>query len=111
MTLSFTEAEYTALCHATKKAVWLHQLKQKLEGSTVYVKILTDSEDSVALAKNSIFHTQTKHINIKTHYVQKVIQSEDIKLQWISDQTNPVDVLTKPLKKTLFCQCIEEMKL
>ena len=76
--LSSTEAEYTALSVATKEAVWLQQLLLKLDGYECTVTINTDSEGSLALAKNPEFHARTKHINIKVHWVREVIAVSNV---------------------------------
>ena len=67
VTLSSTEAEYNALLIAMKKAVWLRQLLLELDRYKHSITLNTDSEGSLALAKNPEFHACTKHINIKVH--------------------------------------------
>lgn len=63
------EVEYTALCQATKEAVWLHLLKLKLEGETFPIMLKTNNKSSIALAFNPEFHAQTKDISVKTYYI------------------------------------------
>ena len=64
--LSTAEAEYIALGSATQKAIWLHQLLTDLRIDTKgAIEILEDNQSAIAMAKNSIGHRRTKHIDTK----------------------------------------------
>lgn len=108
---SSTEAEYTALCQATKEAVWLRLLELEFEGETFPITLKTDNEGSIALAFNPEFHARTKHISMKTHYVREVVARGDVKLEWVEGVKNVADLLTKPLDRILFQRCLEATKL
>ena len=60
--LSTTEAEYVAATEASKEMIWLQrfmdELGKKHDMSTLY----SDSQSAIHLAKNSAFHSRTKHI-------------------------------------------------
>jgi hypothetical protein len=49
-----------------------------------------------------VFHDKSKHIEIKYHYVQDMVQKREIKLQYISTDEHVANVLTKPLSKVKF---------
>ncbi|KAK2997548.1 hypothetical protein RJ639_025571 [Escallonia herrerae] len=63
--LSTTNAEYIAATEAVKEAIWLKglvgDLGLKQECSTVYC----DSQGSIHLTKNQMFHERTKHIDVR----------------------------------------------
>ncbi|KAK8948569.1 hypothetical protein KSP39_PZI005174 [Platanthera zijinensis] len=61
--LSSAEAEYMALSKATSEAIWLRRLieevfAEKREGTTIF----SDSSSAIALAKNPVYHSRSKHI-------------------------------------------------
>jgi hypothetical protein len=63
--LSTTEAEYVAITHASKEALWLHTLIKELFGdikgpTTLY----SDNQSAIALTKDHQHHMRTKHIDI-----------------------------------------------
>lgn len=81
VTCSSTEAEYTALCQATKETVWLRLLELVLEGDTFPITLKADNEGSIALAFNPEFPARTKYISVEIHYVPEVVAGGDVKLQ------------------------------
>ena len=54
------------------------------------------------LAKNSVFHARTKHIEIHYHHVRDKVTSMIIDLQNVATTDQLVDIFTKALGKTLF---------
>ena len=44
------------------------------------LEIFTDSNSAIELAKNLIYHSRTKHVNIRYHYVRENVQNNTIKL-------------------------------
>lgn len=72
--LSLCEAEYMAVKEATKKAIWLQDLLNDLDPSTVTDRpttIHSDNQGTIALARNPVHHIRTKHIDIQYHYVRE----------------------------------------
>lgn len=65
------EAEYMATTQACKEAMWwryfLTELGLPPKGPTV---IYSDSQGSMALAKNPEHHERTKHIDIQYHFIR-----------------------------------------
>ena len=54
------------------------------------------------LSENSVFHDKSKHIEIKYHYIQEMVQRGVVKLQYIATDKQIADVLTKPLARAKF---------
>ena len=62
---SSTKAEYVALAHAMKEALWIRMLLSNLLSPlTVLTILFGDNLSAISLAKNNAFHSRTKHINI-----------------------------------------------
>src|SRR5271163_474887 len=99
--LSSTEAEYMALTHATKEAMWLRSLLKELEfGEEEYITATTiyeDNQSSIALAKNPVHHARTKHIDIQHHFIREKVDSKEIELIYLPTDDMHADTLTKPL--------------
>jgi len=97
VTLSTTEAEYVAVTHAAKEAIWLCQLIgevfKPMDGPTVF----SDSQSAIALAKDGHYHAQTKHIDICYHFIRYIIEEGTIKLNYCPTDDMTADTLTKAL--------------
>ncbi|MCO5601217.1 hypothetical protein L7F22_055336 [Adiantum nelumboides] len=62
------ETEYRAVFTATIECVWLRRLMADLGvGQDTTNPIYTDSQSTLAVARNPIFHARTKHIEAKRH--------------------------------------------
>ncbi len=73
--LSTAEAEYIAASMASCEAVWLRKLFSELFGFTFDTTvILCDNQSGIRLPKNLVFHDRFKHIDIKYHYIQDMVQ-------------------------------------
>lgn len=69
--LSICEAEYIAACSAACQACWLSSLLEELGVVTTdAVKLLVDSKSTIDLAKNSVSHGRSKHIETKFHFLR-----------------------------------------
>ena len=74
------EAEYVAATEASKEMIWLQRFMEELkkqENSRLY----SDSQSAIHLAKNSIFHSRTKDIELKYHFIRSILDEELLKLE------------------------------
>lgn len=101
--LSSCEAEYIAETEAAKEAIWLKRLLNNFHFKTPEaVKIKGDNKGALALAKNPEFHSRTKHIDIRYHFVRQKVEEGLVDLEWIGTASNLADGMTKPLSGTPF---------
>ena len=75
--LSTTEAEYIALTHAAKEAVWLRTFLSELRG-VPYGPVLIDCDNQgvISLSKDNRFHARMKHINIRYHFIRECVADD-----------------------------------
>ena len=103
--LSTCEAEYLALTESCKEALFLRQLLSDMTNSKkTHVKLHTDNQGSMALAKNPVHHKRTKHISIRYHFIRHQVLKGVIELSYIPTNDNIADLFTKPLPKQKFNQ-------
>ncbi|KAG7633109.1 Reverse transcriptase RNA-dependent DNA polymerase [Arabidopsis suecica] len=95
--LSTTEAEYMALTEAVKEALWLKGLANELGFPQRYVEVHCDSQSAIALAKNSVHHENTKHIDIRLHFIRDVRAEGKIRLVKIDDIRMGADIVADGL--------------
>ena len=67
--------------------------------------VFCDSQSALDLSKNSMYHSRTKHINVRYHWIRDVIEQKLLKLKKIHTSKNDADMLTKsvPVSKLMFC--------
>lgn len=98
--LSSMEAEYIALAHAAKEAIWLRNLLNELEFRQPNPTIVhSDNQGAIAFAHDSQFHTRSKHIDIRHHFIRDTISNGDISTVYVPSESNCADLLTKPLAR------------
>ena len=98
VTLSSTEAEYIALTHAVKEALWLKAFLVEIQvEDVVRIKIHCDNQGSIALSKDNIFHRCTKHIDIRYHFFCKAVTVQNVVVEYVVIEDSIVDMFTKVL--------------
>ena len=98
--LSTCEAEYEALVSRVQEAKFLRCLYEDLSEDKVdTVHIFVDNQSAIALAKNTVLHQRTKHIDIKYmyHFICVEVQKGYILLRYIPSEQNLADMFTKPI--------------
>ncbi|RDX69180.1 hypothetical protein CR513_51742, partial [Mucuna pruriens] len=104
VTLSTCEAEYVAATSCTCQAIWLRRLLKEFnmnqEEST---KIHIDNKSAQILAKNSVFHERSKHIDTRYHFIRECIVKKEVELVHVKTQDQVADIFTKPLKSQNSC--------
>ena len=101
VTLSTTESEYVAATHATKEALWLRSLITQIFGAMDGpMTLFSDNQSAIALSKECRYHTHTKHIDIRYHFIYWVIEDGSIRLIYCPTDNMVVDTLMKALPST-----------
>eukprot|EP00253_Pinus_taeda_P024142 PITA_24142 len=103
--LSTTEAEYIVSSHACKEAIWLKGLFGEFGRLQDSIKLFCESQSAIHLAKNLAYHSKSKHIPIKYHFVRQVITERGVSLEKVNTKENCGDMFTKPvlLEKLRWC--------
>ncbi|KAE9016351.1 Retrovirus-related Pol polyprotein from transposon TNT 1-94 [Phytophthora fragariae] len=97
---SSTEAEYMSLYSATQEAIWLRLLLKDMgyDGQDATL-IYQDNQGCIALAKNPVYHTRTKHIDIKFHFLREKVERGTIRLEYKPTDEMIADGMTKALAR------------
>lgn len=102
VTLSTTESEYVAACHAATEALWIKKvlvdLNISIDGA---ITINEDNQGAIFISKNGEIR-RSKHIEVKLYFLRDLVQQGIIKLSYIRSDAQEADLLTKPLTKNRF---------
>jgi hypothetical protein len=100
VSLSSTEAEYVAQTHAAKEAIWLRSFVSEIAGENPrLLTIHCDNQGAIALAKDNKFHSRTKHIDLRYHFIREAVEDGKIIVKYVPTNDNVSDVLTKACQK------------
>ena len=58
-------------------------------------KILIDNKSTIFIVKNPVYHSKTKHIEIRHHFIRDSFEKKLIRVEKIHNHFNVVDLLTK----------------
>ncbi|SCZ92796.1 BZ3500_MvSof-1268-A1-R1_C144g00765 [Microbotryum saponariae] len=74
---STTDAEYLALSHAGKEAIYLNQLLSELHVCPIAAAhIFTDNEAAAAVAHDPVRTSGTRHIRLREHFVRDMVNRD-----------------------------------
>jgi hypothetical protein len=108
--VSTTEAEYMALSHAIREAVWLKRLMEQLLGEELKpTTIHVDNQSCIKLVKNPQFHARTKHIELHYHFSREKVEEGVVEVQHCPTKLMVADSLTKPVPKDKHEWCAKAM--
>ena len=95
--LSTMEAEYMALCEASKEAMYLKQLFKELSLSkpSEPAYLMEDNEACKLIASDAKHHNRAKHIDVQYHFSRDCQQQGLTKVLAVHTQRQLADMLTK----------------
>ncbi|GJT52826.1 hypothetical protein Tco_0978983, partial [Tanacetum coccineum] len=70
LAISTTEAEYVSAEKACQQALWMKQALIDYGIKLDNIPIMCDNKGAIDLSKNPIQHSQTKHIEIRHHFLR-----------------------------------------
>ena len=111
VTLSTSEAGYVALGDAVKelfkeksellflRQVWRFMIPGK--GMPCF-PVFEDNQGALQLSKNPVSNSNSKHIDVRHHFLRELIRQGDIVVNHVPSEYQHADVLTKVLAFDLF---------
>ena len=66
------------------------------------IKIHIDNESTICIVKNLVFHSKTKHIEIRHHFIRDAYENKLIQVLKIHTDDNVADLLTKAFDVSRF---------
>ncbi|GJY57626.1 hypothetical protein Tco_0456741 [Tanacetum coccineum] len=99
---STTEAEYIAVSHCCGQVLWIQNQMLDYGFNFMQTKIHVDNESAIGVIKNPIYHSKTKHIEIRHHFIRDSYEKRLIEMVKIHTDRNVVDLLTKAFDVSRF---------
>ncbi|GJV51635.1 hypothetical protein Tco_1447376 [Tanacetum coccineum] len=99
---SIIEAEYVATANCCGQVLWIQNQMLDYGFNFMNTKICIDNESTICIVKNQVFHSKTKHIEIKHHFIRDAYEKKLIQVLKIHTDDNVADLLTKAFDVSRF---------
>ncbi|GJZ77935.1 hypothetical protein Tco_0642607 [Tanacetum coccineum] len=98
---STTEAEYVAAASCCGQVLWIQNQMLDYGFNFMNTKIYIDNESTICIVKNPVYHSKTKHIAIRHHFIRDAYEKKLIQVLKIHTNDNVADLLTKAFDLTV----------
>ncbi|GKB96657.1 retrovirus-related pol polyprotein from transposon TNT 1-94 [Tanacetum coccineum] len=101
---STTEAEYVAASSCCGQVLWIQNQLLDYGYNFMHTKIFIDNNNTICIIKNPVFHSKTKHIEIRHHFIRDCNEKKLIQMVKIHTDKNVADLLTKAFDKLIITE-------
>ncbi|GJT12857.1 putative ribonuclease H-like domain-containing protein [Tanacetum coccineum] len=88
---STTEAEYVAAASCCGQVLWIQNQMLDYGFNFMNTKIYIDNESTICIVKNPVYHSKTKHIAIRHHFIRDAYEKKLIQVLKIHTDDNVAD--------------------
>ncbi|GJR92194.1 putative ribonuclease H-like domain-containing protein [Tanacetum coccineum] len=99
---STTEAEYVAAANCCGQVLWIQNQMLDYGFNFMNTKIYIDNESTICIVKNPVYHSKTKHIAIRHHFIRDAYEKKLIQVIKIHTDDNVADLLAKAFDVSRF---------
>ncbi|GKB18393.1 putative ribonuclease H-like domain-containing protein [Tanacetum coccineum] len=108
---STTKAKYVAAANFYGQVLWIQNQMLDYGFNFMNTKIYIDNESTICIVKNPVFHSKTKHIKIRHHFIGDSYEKSLIQVIKIHTDHNVADLLTKVFDVSRFNFLIQALVL
>ena len=104
VTLSTTQAEYVAMSDVAKEILFLRQVWRFMlpRVGMPCIPLFEDNEGAIQIAKHPISNSNSKHIDVRHHFLRELVERKEIEIIHVALQYQHADFLTKALPEREF---------
>ncbi|GJW70905.1 hypothetical protein Tco_0127822 [Tanacetum coccineum] len=85
---STTEVEYITASHCYGQVLWIQNQMLDYGYNFMQTKIHVDNESAICVVKNPVYHSKTKHIEIRHHFIRDYYEKRLIEMVKIHTDNN-----------------------
>ncbi|GJZ71236.1 putative ribonuclease H-like domain-containing protein [Tanacetum coccineum] len=89
------EAKYVAAASCCGQVLWIQNQMLDYGFNFMNTKIYIDNESIIYIVKNPVYHSKTKHIAIRHHFIRDAYEKKLIQVLKIHTDDNVADLVTK----------------
>ncbi|GJR04196.1 putative ribonuclease H-like domain-containing protein [Tanacetum coccineum] len=94
--------EYVAAASCCAQVLWMQNQLLDYGFNFMNTEIHIDNESTICIVKNPVFHSKTKHIQIRHHFIRDCYEQRLINVVKVHTDDNVADLLTKGFDLTRF---------
>ena len=102
VSLSTAEAEYIAAGSCCTQLLWMKKLLHDYGIPQDTMCVFCDNTSAINLSKNLVQHSRSKHIEIRHHFIQDLVEDKVVCLEFIHADNQKANIFTKPLNGPWF---------
>ncbi|GKB08865.1 putative ribonuclease H-like domain-containing protein [Tanacetum coccineum] len=108
---STTEEAYVAASSCCRQVLWIQNQLLDYGYNFMNTKIIIDNESTICIVKNPVFHSKTKHIEIRHPFIRDSNEKKLIQMIKIHTDHNVADLLTKAFDVGRFQYLITSIRM
>ena len=78
----------------------MKQLMGELQLSTDTIRIYCDNQAAIAISKNPVQHSKTRHFKLAWHFIRQLQEEGEVEVHFVRTALQDADLLTKALPTT-----------
>ena len=102
VSLSMAKDEYIATGSCCAQLLWMRKLLHDYGITQDTMCVFFDIISAINLSKNLVQHSKSKHIEIRYHFIQDLVEEKIVCLEFINTDNQKTDIFTKPLNGLRF---------
>ncbi|GJW19829.1 putative ribonuclease H-like domain-containing protein [Tanacetum coccineum] len=95
-------SDYIAASYCYGQVLWIQNQMLDYGFNFMQTKIHVDNESAICVVKNHVYHSKTKHIEIRHHFIRDSYEKRLIEMVKIHTDHNVADLLTKAFDVSRF---------
>nr|GEW60360.1 putative ribonuclease H-like domain-containing protein [Tanacetum cinerariifolium] len=108
-TLSTAKAEYVSLSACCAQVIWMRTQSTDYGFHFNMILIYCDSKSAMAISRNSVQHSRTKHIAVRYHFIKEHVEKGTIELYFVKIDYQLADLFTKALPTDRFTYLVRRL--
>ncbi|GJT70023.1 retrovirus-related pol polyprotein from transposon TNT 1-94 [Tanacetum coccineum] len=97
--ISTTEAEYIAMSGCCAQILWMRSQLTDYGFAFNKIPLYCDNRSAIALCCNNVQHSQSKHIDIRHHFIREQVEKGVVELYFVMTDYQLADIFTKALPR------------
>ncbi|GJW91948.1 ribonuclease H-like domain-containing protein [Tanacetum coccineum] len=100
--MSSTKSDYVALSASCAQVMWMRTQLKDYGFDYNKIPMYCDFQSAIAISCNPVYHSRTKHINVRYHFIKEQVERGIIDLYFVRTEYQLADMFTKALSQERF---------
>ena len=109
MAISICEVEYVAASSCCAQVKWIQQQLRDYGLNFLQTPIFIDNNSALLVDNNPVKFKNTKHIDVRHHFIRDCVEKGLIEMQRIDTEDNLADLFTKAFDRARFSDLVQNI--